>query len=77
MLVPCGLVPRPPPFFILQFVVTLIHEGRKAALLSLYILMALIQFSNIQCQQCALGKMIQFISYCQLFHSEAFDKFDS
>ena len=53
------------------------HIVHKEQLGDLYILMALIQFSNIQCQQCTLGKMILFISYCQLFHSEVFDKFDS
>ena len=33
--------------------------------------------TTCQCQQCTLGTMILFSSYCQLFHSEAFDKFDS
>ena len=36
MLVPWGLIPRPPPIFIFQFVMTLIHGSGKAALLSLY-----------------------------------------
>ena len=53
------------------------HIVHKEQLGDLYKLMVLIQFSNIQRQQCTLGTMILFISYCQLFHSEAFDKFDS